>query len=136
MKVHIYSGEVLSGQMAGHAIRVDETRLPPHVEPVYTILYTELASPRRRIIGFVVGHDQLRTYFHDLRLQVRWEGDRSPLDRRSSARHPGDKAGRRPRSGSGPRVEHRRAKGGQDPIKSVVRPYPPTTSHVKRAKAR
>jgi hypothetical protein len=122
MKVQIFSGDVRSGQMAGHAIRVDETWLLPKRHPIYTIIYTDLRFPRRHIIGFAAGPDQLRVYFHDLRLQVDWEGGRSPLRSPVSVSRALGAIGRRSRGSASPSVEHRRAKGGQDPIKSVVRP--------------
>ena len=136
MKVQIFEGDVRSGQMAGHAIRVDESRLPPRCCPIYTIIYTDPRYPRRHIIGFADGPDELKTYFRDLRLQVVWQGGRSPLGAQRSARRARSSIDRLTQGSKRKAVKHRRATGGQDPIKSVVKPYPPTTSQTKSAKAR
>jgi hypothetical protein len=136
MKVQIFQGDVRSGQMAGHAIRVDESWLPSRRSPVYTIVYTDRRYPRRHIIGFADGPDELQAYFRDLRLQVVWQGGRSPLGAQPAARRALGAIGRQYRGSKRKAVTHRRAKGAQDPIKSVVKPYPPTTSQTKSAKAR
>jgi hypothetical protein len=66
--------------MTGHRIRVEAGRPALPAGPVYTIIYRSAQMPGQRLVGCVVGGAQLMGYFRDLRLEVEWRGERSPLD--------------------------------------------------------
>ena len=76
----VFHGRVVSGEMAGHTIRVDAGRATRSAARGYTIVYRSAQMPGQSIVGYVADRTQLKGYFRDLRLEVEWVGERSPLD--------------------------------------------------------